>query len=135
MNLFLHGIGPDDGKKKPPIKTDDALRSEPSELVDVVLTNPPFGKKSSITVINDEGETDKESITYNRPDFWTTTSNKQLNFVQHVKSMLKIHGRAAVVVPDNVLFEGGAGEKVAESCSRNARSTRCCACRPVSSMR
>ena len=61
MNLFLHGIGPDDGKKKPPIKTDDALRNEPSEHVDVVLTNPPFGKKSSITVINDEGETDKES--------------------------------------------------------------------------
>jgi type I restriction enzyme M protein len=88
------------------------LRSEPSELVDVVLTNPPFGKKSSITVINEEGETDKESITYNRPDFWTTTSNKQLNFVQHVKSMLKVPGRAAVVVPDNVLFEGGAGEKV-----------------------
>ncbi len=81
-------------------------------LVDVVLTNPPFGKKSSITVVNDGGETDRESITYNRPDFWTTTSNKQLNFVQHVKSMLKIPGRAAVVVPDNVLFEGGAGEKV-----------------------
>jgi type I restriction enzyme M protein len=112
MNLFLHGIGPDDSKKKPPIKTDDALRNEPSELVVVVLTNPHFGKKSSITVINEEGDTDKESITYNRPDFWTTTSNKQLNFVQHVKSTLKMHGRAAVVVPDNVLFEGGAGEKV-----------------------
>jgi type I restriction enzyme M protein len=112
MNLFLHGVGPDDDRKKPPIKTDDALRNEPSEFVDVVVTNPPFGKKSSITVINDEGEIDKESISYNRPDFWTTTSNKQLNFVQHVKSMLKIHGRAAVVVPDNVLFEGGAGEKV-----------------------
>src|SRR5204863_3038615 len=103
---------PDDGKKKPPIETDDVLRSEPSELVDVVLTNPPFGKRSSITVINDAGETDKESITYNRPDFWTTTSNKQLNFVQHVKSMLKINGRTAVVVPDNVLFEGGAGERI-----------------------
>jgi type I restriction enzyme M protein len=63
-------------------------------------------------VINDEGETDKESITYNRPDFWTTTFNKQLNFLQHVKSMLQIPGRAAVVVPDNVLFEGGAGEKL-----------------------
>src|SRR5437773_4623595 len=112
MNLFLHGIGPDDGKRKPPIKTDDALRNEPSERVEVVLTNPPFGKRSSITVINEEGETDKESISYSRPDFWTTTSNKQLNFVQHVKSMLKIHGRAAVVVPDNVLFEGGAGEKI-----------------------
>ncbi len=112
MNLFLHGIGPDDDRRKPPIKTDDSLRKEPGEMVDVVLTNPPFGKKSSITVVNDEGETDRETVTYNRPDFWTTTSNKQLNFVQHVKSMLKIHGRAAVVVPDNVLFEGGAGEKI-----------------------
>lgn len=113
MNLFLHGVGPDDDTRAPPIKGgEDSLRNEPSTLVDVVLTNPPFGKKSSITVVNDEGETDKESITYNRPDFWTTTSNKQLNFVQHVKSQLKINGRAAVVVPDNVLFEGGAGEKI-----------------------
>ena len=112
MNLFLHGIGPDDDEREPPIKTDDALRSEPSIHADVVLTNPPFGKKSSITIINEEGETDKQSLTYNRPDFWTTTSNKQLNFVQHVKSLLKIQGRAAVVVPDNVLFEGGAGETV-----------------------
>ncbi len=112
MNLFLHGIGPDDDDREPPIKTDDALRSEPSDHADVVLTNPPFGKKSSITVINEEGETDKQTLTYNRPDFWTTTSNKQLNFVQHVKSLLKMQGRAAVVVPDNVLFEGGAGETV-----------------------
>jgi type I restriction enzyme M protein len=80
--------------------------------VDVVVTNPPFGKKSSITIVNEEGDTDRQTLTYNRPDFWTTTSNKQLNFVQHVKSMLKVHGRAAVVVPDNVLFEGGAGETV-----------------------
>lgn len=112
MNLYLHGVGPDDDKKRPPIKTDDALRSEPSELVDVVLSNPPFGKKSSITVVNDEGDTDKESITYSRPDFWTTTSNKQLNFLQHIKSMLKMNGRAAVVLPDNVLFEGGKGELI-----------------------
>ena len=113
MNLFLHGIGPDDDDRKPPILGgEDSLRNESSTTVDVVLTNPPFGRKSSITVVNDEGETDKESITYNRPDFWTTTSNKQLNFVQHVKSLLKIHGRAAVVVPDNVLFEGGAGERI-----------------------
>jgi type I restriction enzyme M protein len=112
MNLFLHGIGPDDDQRAPPIRTDDSLRNEPSETANVVLTNPPFGKRSSITVVNEEGESDKESITYNRPDFWTTTSNKQLNFVQHVKSVLKIHGRAAVVLPDNVLFEGGAGEKI-----------------------
>ena len=111
MNLFLHGIGPDAGDQRL-IKTDDALRDEPSTHAEVVVTNPPFGRKSSITVVNEEGETDRQSLTYNRPDFWTTTSNKQLNFVQHVKSLLTIHGRAAVVVPDNVLFEGGAGETV-----------------------
>ena len=112
MNLFLHGVGPTETTGEPPIRTDDALRDEPDERFEVVVTNPPFGKKSSITVVNEEGETDRETLTYNRPDFWTTTSNKQLNFVQHVKSLLAIHGRAAVVVPDNVLFEGGAGETV-----------------------
>ncbi len=112
MNLFLRGIGPDDDKRAPPIQTDDALRNEPKDHADVVLTNPPFGKKSAVTIVNDEGEADRQTITYNRPDFWTTTANKQLNFVQHVKSLLKVHGRAAVVVPDNVLFEGGAGETV-----------------------
>jgi type I restriction enzyme M protein len=113
MNLYLHGIGPDGADDhRPPIITDDALREAPSHHANVVVTNPPFGKKSSITVINEEGESDRQTLTYNRPDFWTTTSNKQLNFVQHVKSLLKVHGRAAVVVPDNVLFEGGAGETV-----------------------
>jgi type I restriction enzyme M protein len=113
MNLYLHGIGPDgDHQHAVPIRTDDALRDEPSSRVDVVITNPPFGKKSSITIVNDDGDSERQALTYNRPDFWTTTSNKQLNFVQHIKSLLKIHGRAAVVLPDNVLFEGGAGETV-----------------------
>jgi type I restriction enzyme M protein len=76
------------------------------------MTNPPFGKKSSVTVINEEGEQSKESLVVVRDDFWASTSNKQLNFLQHVKSLLNIHGRAAIVVPDNVLFEGGAGETV-----------------------
>jgi type I restriction enzyme M protein len=96
-------VGPDDDRREPPIKTDDALRSEPAVHAEVVVTNPPFGKKSSITVVNEEGDSERQTLTYNRPDFWTTTSNKQLNFVQHVKSLLKIDGRAAVVVPDNVL--------------------------------
>ena len=113
MNLYLHGIGPDDGKRKVPIESgEDALRSSPSEQVEVVLTNPPFGKKSSITIVTGDGEADRQALTYNRTDFWTSTSNKQLNFVQHVKNLLTINGRAAVVVPDNVLFEGGAGETV-----------------------
>ena len=79
---------------------------------DLVLTNPPFGKKSSVTIVNEEGEAKRESQVIVRDDFWATTSNKQLNFVQHINTILKIHGRAAVVVPDNVLFEGGAGETV-----------------------
>jgi type I restriction enzyme M protein len=112
MNLILHGIGPTNSKDEPPIRTDDALREEPKAHFDVVLTNPPFGKKSSVTVVNEEGDEGSVALTYNRPDFWTTTSNKQLNFVQHVRSLLVQDGRAAVVVPDNVLFEGGAGETI-----------------------
>ncbi len=135
MNLMLHGVGPTpqeldvirrdliaggmneadadaeiDGRL--PVQTDDALRQLGSARYDVVLTNPPFGKKSSIMVVTSEGETGRETISYERDDFWASTTNKQLNFVQHVKSVLDIHGRAAVVVPDNVLFEGGAGETV-----------------------
>jgi len=109
MNLFLHGIGGEDSPIRDGI---DALAQTPSTFYDVVLTNPPFGKKSSITVISEEGEETKEALTYYRDDFWATTSNKQLNFLQHVKSLVKIHGRVAIVVPDNVLFEGGAGETV-----------------------
>lgn len=108
MNLYLHGIGGDES----PIQSADALAAAPSEHYDMVLTNPPFGRKSSYTVVNGEGKADRESLIYERPDFWATTSNKQLNFLQHVKSLLKIGGRAAVVVPDNVLFEGGAGETI-----------------------
>lgn len=110
MNLFLHNIG--DMESEPPIIRADSLIASPSEKFDYVLANPPFGKKSSITVTNEEGEQEKESLTYNRQDFWATTSNKQLNFVQHIRTMLKVTGKAAMVVPDNVLFEGGAGETV-----------------------
>lgn len=108
MNLYLHGLG---GTDKTIVETADSLAKK-SSPVDMVLTNPPFGKKSSITIINDEGKKQTEKIYYERQDFWATTSNKQLNFVQNVYSMLKDTGRAAVVVPDNVLFEAGAGEKI-----------------------
>lgn len=90
----------------------DSLASHPGDYFDVVLTNPPFGKKSSTTIIGANGKPYKEKETIEREDFWSTTSNKQLNFVQHVKTLLKQHGRAAIVVPDNVLFEGGAGETI-----------------------
>jgi type I restriction enzyme M protein len=108
MNLYLHGIGGDTS----PIEVGDSLINDPGTRYDMVMTNPPFGKKSSMTLTNGEGRTDREALTYERQDFWATTSNKQLNFLQHVKTLLKINGKAAIVVPDNVLFEGGAGETV-----------------------
>jgi type I restriction enzyme M protein len=110
MNLLLHGIG-GDGTDEVPIQVRDALAGKHGEY-DLVTTNPPFGKKSSVTIVNEAADTSKESLIINRDDFWASTSNKQLNFLQHVFTILKQHGRAAVVVPDNVLFEGGAGETV-----------------------
>jgi type I restriction enzyme M protein len=114
MNLYLHGIGSnDDGTTgRSPIHVADSLASHPGEYFDMVLTNPPFGKKSSVTFVTDEGEIKREAQNIVREDFWTSTSNKQLNFVQHVRNILNMTGKAAVVVPDNVLFEGGAGEVV-----------------------
>ena len=129
MNLLLHGIGEggsdvsslDSGKKSRdgsatftdnlPVVTKDALVGKHGEY-DIVLANPPFGKKSSVTIVNEAGEQSKESLIINRDDFWASTSNKQLNFLQHIFTILKQHGRAAVVLPDNVLFEGGAGETI-----------------------
>ena len=108
MNLYLHGIGGDDTN----IVVDDSLRTHPGSNFDMVLTNPPFGKKSSLTIADTQGGAQQNNLVVERPDFWATTSNKQLNFVQHVRTLLKTHGRAAIVVPDNVLFEGGAGETV-----------------------
>lgn len=108
MNLYLHGIGGDESL----VDVDDSLESDRGHRYDQVLTNPPFGKKSSITIINEVGKAVREKIEYERTDFWATTSNKQLNFVQHIKTLLKINGSAAMVVPDNVLFEGGAGETI-----------------------
>jgi type I restriction enzyme M protein len=110
MNLFLHNIGEIDGNSL--IASTDALIAQPAQAFDYVLANPPFGKKSSMTFTNEEGEQEKEDLVYNRQDFWATTANKQLNFLQHIRTMLKTTGRAAVVLPDNVLFEGGAGETV-----------------------
>lgn len=109
MNLYLHGIG---GEDEIPIIVGDSLISDPNEHFNLVLTNPPFGKKSSISISNSAGKTTKDSLSYERDDFWATTKNKQLNFLQHVKTLLKINGKAGIVVPDNVLFEAGAGETI-----------------------
>lgn len=104
MNLLLHGLGSMTGES--PIERSDALVADPGRRWSVVLANPPFGRSSS-TDIGGAGDDGAEIF---RQDFVVTTSNKQLNFLQHIMSILGINGRAAVVLPDNVLFEGGAGE-------------------------
>lgn len=96
MNLYLHGIG----IERSPVICQDSLEKAPDTLVDVILANPPFGTRPS------------GSVDINRPDFYVETKNNQLNFLQHIMVMLKNGGRAAVVLPDNVLFEGGAGETI-----------------------
>lgn len=110
MNMLLHGIG--NPTSPPPISRDDALGAHPGQHFSVVLANPPFGRKSSVAVVSEEGDEEREDLTVYRDDFWTTTSNKQLNFVQHIKTILAMNGRAAVVLPDNVLFEAGSGETI-----------------------
>ena len=129
MNLFLHGLGvgfssvgqnsadssSDLGAKKsqrPLVVEGDSLLELGNVRFDMILTNPPFGKKSSTKIMGEDGSVKRTSETYTREDFIATTSNKQLNFLQHIMSLLKIGGKAAVVLPDNVLFEGGAGERV-----------------------
>jgi type I restriction enzyme M protein len=109
MNLFLHGVG--DLKETPEIDIVDSLKTLPNEKVDIVFANPPFGKTSSDKSTNDEKKAELLGF-YFRKDFWDTTGNKQIAFVQHIYTMLKPKGVAAIVVPDNILFEGGAGETV-----------------------
>ena len=118
MNVYLHNIG---GNKVVVHTGHDSLAAPRHREYSMVLTNPPFGKKQSLLFVNEEGETERENQVVVREDFWTSTSNKQLNFVQHIYTLLKIDGRAAMVVPDNVLFEGGAGEKVRQNLLEKCR--------------
>ncbi len=108
MNMYLHGIGDTESQ----VKEADSLISDDGERFDIVMTNPPFGKKSKEKAWSQSGKVESNSMDYERGDFWTTTANKQLNFIQHIKTILKPNGKCAVVVPDNVLFEGGSGETI-----------------------
>ena len=103
MNLYLHGVGTD----RSPVVCQDSLEKAPDTLVDVILANPPFGTRPA-------GSGD-----INRSDFYVETKNNQLNFLQHIMVMLKNGGRAAVVLPDNVLFEGNAGEIIRKELLKN----------------
>jgi type I restriction enzyme M protein len=111
MNLLLHGMG-GNAEDELPIACEDSLKKPPSRQVDIVLTNPPFGIKGSVTYTQEKSARIDDSLTIMRPDFWVQTANKQLNFLQHIVALLKPCGRAAVVVPDNVLFEAGAAAVV-----------------------
>lgn len=110
MNMLLHGIGHPNGPSL--IDVRDALAQPHAGYPTVILTNPLFEERPSGTVVRDDGRADRADIAYQHHDVWTTTTNKQLNFVQHIAAALAMNGRAAVVVPDSVLFEGGAGETV-----------------------
>jgi type I restriction enzyme M protein len=122
MNFLLHGIEPERMDAAPddlPVRLGDSLARAPTDRFDVVLTNPPFGRKSTMKLsstpaaaVADGDDDEGDDLTVQREDFWVSTRNKQLAFVQHVKTMLKVKGRAAMVLPDNVLFEAGAGEKI-----------------------
>ena len=132
MNLYLHGIDADPC----PIRSGaDSLANDPGDRFSIVLTNPPFGKKSSISIVNEEGGLEKEHHAYERQDFWTATKNKQLNFLQHVKTLLKMNGRCAIVVPDNVLFEGVLARQYVGTCSSSSMCTLSCDYPPDSSTR
>ncbi|MCC6880527.1 MAG: N-6 DNA methylase, partial [Verrucomicrobiales bacterium] len=112
MNLYLHGIGSTADANDPPVDRADALAQPSGRKFDMILANPPFGKKGGYTIVGDDGKISTEKQEYERDEFWATTANKQLNFLQHIVSELKVGGTAAVVLPDNVLFEGGAGETI-----------------------
>ena len=114
MNLLLHGIGEANGESLVDVK--DSLAADPGRRWSVVLANPPFGTKSSLTMVRADGREATDDRAVERQDFVVTTSNKQLNFLQHIMTILDINGRAAVVLPDNVLFEGGAGRPSAADC-------------------
>lgn len=112
MNLLLHDAVAED-EAEIPIICGDSLRSPSEDRYDVVVTNPPFGIRGSVTYGNDpQGSGGPDDLNVTRPDFWVNTANKQLNFLQHVFTLLAPNGRAAVVVPDNVLFEGGAAARI-----------------------
>lgn len=118
MNLLLHGIGRPSGPEA--IEVRDALADRPERFASLVLANPPFGRKSGLTSLDEAGRVVRDDDSYGRTDFWKQTTNKQLNFLQHIYTLLDVDGRAAVVLPDNVLFEGGAGEEI-----RRQLLTRC----------
>jgi type I restriction enzyme M protein len=112
MNLFLHGVGPAGEEDELPIQTQDSLADDSGRQYEVILTNPPFGKQSSMTVVTDRREREEGELRLVREDFWVSTSNKELNFLQHIAASVRPGGRVAVVIPDGVLTGSGPSEAI-----------------------
>ena len=129
MNLYLHGITGVDSI----IEQKDSLLGAGAKSYDVVLTNPPFGKKQSYRIMRDSGETDAEREDFDRSDFFVTTSNKQLNFLQHIMSVLRRTARQRWCCPTMCCLTGKRARRYGGAGSKTSISTRCCACRPASS--
>jgi type I restriction enzyme M protein len=134
MNLYLHGIGEAAGAGGSPIRAGDALAVEPSERFDLILTNPPFGKKSSYRVVGEDGEMDSEREDYERGDFKFTTGNKQLNFMQHIMTVMAATAAPPWCCPTTCCSRPAAPARAsAAACWRRSTSIPCCGCRPASS--
>ena len=130
MNLYLHGLGNDAPGAPSPMRRADALLADPGDRWEVILTNPPFGRKQSIRVYTgDEAEAERDD--YERQEFPEATGNKQLNFLQHCMTVLDEDGTAAVVLSDNVLSRLGRASASVGGCCRSSTATRCCVCRPA----
>lgn len=119
MNLYLHDIG----TNKSPIVCQDSLLDTSDRMFDVILANPPFGTRPQGSV----------EVYANRPEF-VKTSDNQVNFLQHIMSIVKTGGRVAVVLPDNVLTDGNATAKVRENFLKSLIYILFFVCRQVFSM-
>ena len=111
INLLLHRIG---DKNEPLVTDGDSLLSPSAKKYDIVLTNPPFLSRTDGKVARD--------------DFWTATGKQQLNFVQHVYSMLKLDGRAVMMLPTMCFLKAGRAKQYAVICYNSAMFIPCCAC-------
>jgi type I restriction enzyme M protein len=110
MNLHLHGVG--GNSIADAIRVGNTLAADPEDGFDIVLSNPPFGRQEVPIIIGPQDWRPTSPPPIVRSDFWAATRNRALNFIQHINTILKIDGKAAVLVPDGVLMARGADEVI-----------------------
>ncbi len=131
MNLMLHGIG--GGDSALPLAVSDSLAADPGERFDIILTNPPFGKKSSTTIVAEDGKINRETETIERDDFWATTATSSSTSCSTSRPCSSSTAAPPWWCRTTSSSKAGQGRPSAASCCTNATSTPCCACRPASS--